>query len=288
MADGTEQDGGQGNGGAGDALLNFGGAGDGGSQQQQQQQPAGQSQTQGQPQGRFIDFGGERIEVPPELWDDKSGQVNVAAAVKRSIDLRRQMGTLPKAPDEYKLALPDALKGKIEFDPATDVRFKAASAWGKKNNVSQAAMEELAGIHWSAESSVVDGDVQSRQAEMTTLLSALGGDTGTPEERQGRATKEMGETARWARDALATGKDGKLIPDRVATLQRLASTADGVMMLRDLRGMMTEAPIPGVKDEVQGALTKEGLESMMKDPRYKSDPAFAQKVHDGFRRLFGE
>lgn len=278
-----------------DAAASAGGSATGGQEQTQQAQqaPQGQGGAPGQSAGRYFEFNGERIEVPPELWDDKAGTPNVGAAIKRAIDLRRQVGALPKAPDEYKLDLPDAFKGKVEFDAANDPMFKQAAAWGKKHGISQAAMDELAPIYWGNLAGAVDGDAAARSREMGVLLTQLGGDTGTPEERGGRAKAEMTEVAKWAAASFAVkddGNGGKVVDQkRLATLKTLTSTADGVLFLRDLRAGMAEAPIPGRGDTGgQPTRTRDELESMMRDRRYGKDEAFTRQVHEGFRKLYGE
>ena len=93
---------------------------------------------------RFVEFEGEKIEIPDNFWDKEHNQPNVGALAKSQNDLRRQLAEADKSPKDgmYKVNLPDELRNVVEVDMKSPL-LGAAMAFCKANGISQEKFDEL-------------------------------------------------------------------------------------------------------------------------------------------------
>jgi len=82
----------------------------------------------------------------------------------------------------------------------------------------------------------------------------------------------------------------KNVPEELSNeVLRLGETAEGIVLLEHLMGMIDSTSIAG-DDANTAQLRREELETMMKDPRYwdpsKRDSGFIRQVDEGFQKLY--
>jgi len=221
-------------------------------------------------------------EVPAKFWDAKNGTVRTEALVRSYNELERKLGgTLPvpkdeddaealerlygalgrpSSPDEYEIEPPHPL---IEPDPDLNRRLHEAGFSQKQAQL----VYELAADHLLPVIGRLVDDVEaSRQVQ--------------------QLEEEFGGTERWNQLAKQMRSWGQtnLEPEVFAAL---ASSYDGIIALNE---MMRRAE-PRMASETGSEpleLTEEGLQAMMRDPRYwrDRDPELITRVTEGFKRLF--
>lgn len=191
------------------------------------------------------DQGAERPKhfVPPEgLPENLRGQnaeetlANVAQAyIGMRTELAKKHGQPrpPESPDKYKLDLPEAVKGKVDFDtefnqPVLDGLREAAH----KGGLSQSQFNDFLGtfMEGAVKDGLLDGPVDT-DAE----LAELGGGNSV----QGKAIVE--ELATWG-DGLK--RRGILNEDDHRAFEAMAADAASVRVINLLRGMIGERPMP--------------------------------------------
>jgi hypothetical protein len=102
--------------------------------------------------------------------------------------------------------------------------------------------------------------------------------------------KKLGENAQARIDRVDLWAKKHLKPENHAIMQEYSNRADMITLFEDLISKAKDAGVEDGGGENTGELTRDELQSMMKDPRYrdprKREPEFVKKVEEGFRRLY--
>ncbi|MGH6886289.1 MAG: capsid assembly protein [Kiloniellales bacterium] len=238
-----------------------------------------QNDSQNDPQiqqPRLVEWNGERFEVPEDLWDGARNAIRAEAAVKRALDLRRKLSerapnAAESAPERYELALPAALEGKMSVDPGHPL-VEPAMAWARKHGLSQEAFAELAQLWYGheAEASGEAGGASDRDSEMARLDAALGQ----------RADAVKGELARWMNGLL--GRDFAAEPALLSAAEELASTAEGVLLLKAIKDKLGERPLPASRGAGAPPLDEARLKTL------QASPAYQDAAHPDHKRTVAE
>lgn len=198
--------------------------------------------------------------LPENFWNGEKGEANYEAMAKSWSDMRKLVSTgKHKAPEGGKYdtaALGDSAQAQqlVEF--------------AAKHGLSQAAFDELAG-QTKAMAEAALGPAIDTQAE----LKALGPN----------ANAIVNGMVGWARSLVNKGIWG---PDDFEEFKVMGGTAKGMMALMKMREAY-EGRIPVETAPIEGAPSKEELYAMVGDPKYKTDPAYRQKVERMFQQFAG-
>jgi hypothetical protein len=242
-------------------------AADGG--QQQQSADAGNPRVV-----EFIDRDGnaEKLEVPDEFWDAEKGAPRLGALLKSRNDLRAKLGEgKAAAPETYELRVPEALAGRFQADPEQPIA-KAAMAFAKKHGLSQEAFDELAATYFEGQA----GNALDPAAEMAALEKAFGG--------KDAAKAEMDGISQWASGLL--GQDFAKNPGILAAAEALASSAEGVLLLKAFKDRIGEKGVPAARTSSEPVLSEESLRALQASDAYLAgDPATRRRVAEGWDML---
>ncbi len=209
--------------------------------------------------------------LPEKFWDAERGELRADSLVKSYQALEQKLGTLaghgvPDDANGYDIKTEDGL---FTSDPKVNALLHAA---GFSQEQAQ-TVYDLAAEYLSPMVSEVAAEFQA-QSQVDRLAGHFGG------EEKWRETAAQIKT--WGRAKF---------PDEV--FDALSGTYDGVLTLHK---MMTEGVGEGGGEPglIEGAgssaesESEQGLQRMMQDPRYwrDHDPAFVERIRDGFKRLF--
>ena len=205
--------------------------------------------------------------LPEKFWDAERGELRADSLVKSYQALEQKLGALaghgiPDDPGGYDIKTEGGL---FTSDPEVNALLHAA---GFTQEQAQTAYD-LAAEYLSPMVSEVAAEFQA-QSQVDRLAGHFGG------EEKWRETAAQIKT--WGRAKF---------PDEV--FDALSGTYEGVLTLHK---MMTEsASEPGLIEGAgssTGSESEQGLQRMMQDPRYwrDHDPAFVERIRDGFKRLF--
>lgn len=202
---------------------------------------------------------------PENFWKQDEAEPDLEAIAKSWTDLRKQISQgKHKAPEDGNYDW-SAFGSTPEDDP---VRQHVAS-WAKENGVSQAALDTLVGgvINMAGE--------QQQQVAFNAAAEkkALGPN----------ADSIIRGMTQWASGLVQKGVWGA---DDFEEFKYMGGTAKGMKALMKLRESF-EGRIPTQSAPVDGAPSKDELYGMVADPKYKSDPAYRQKVERMFAQTFG-
>ncbi len=161
-----------------------------------------------------------------------------------------------KLPEKYDLKLPEGVESLPDEDAAF---FREA---GLSNDQAQKIMDYFV--------EQVMPEVQAARAdlELEKLSSAWGATKDSPV-----FTERLAKVHKWASANL---------PAEI--VKEMSRTASGV---KQLHQMMDDGFVLASTGSVTNKPSKNELESMVRDPRYTSDPAFREKVEAEFRRVYG-
>lgn len=171
---------------------------------------------------------------------------------------RDAMG-IPQTPEDYAIEPPCA---QCCSDPAVNAQLHAANfSQDQAQLVYNLAAERL--LPLIAEAAAYEAD---RQREK--LVEHFGGED--------RFRQVAAQLSAWGKANLP-----------VSAYQALSATYEGVLALEQM--MHRPEPALGRDASAAAPATEAELRSMMRDPRYwqSREPAFVQRVTDGFRRLVG-
>lgn len=204
---------------------------------------------------------------PENFWKKDEAAPDLEGIAKSWMDMRKMVSTgKHKAPADGKYDT-SAFGDIPEDDP---VRTHVMS-WAKENGISQAALDTLVGdiVKMGGE------QIETVQRNIAQEKQALG-----PNADQ--IIKGMTD---WARGLVNKGIWGK---DDFEEFKYMGGTANGIKALMKLREAYEGSRIPTQSVPVEGAPSKDELYQMVADPKYKSDPAYRQKVERMFKQTFGE
>lgn len=202
---------------------------------------------------------------PEKFWKKDSNEPDLEGLSKSYSELEKQFRAgkhKPPADGKYST---EALKGIPEDDPVA----QAYVGWASKYGISQQAFDELA-----AQVVQMGGDLQ-QETEMSIKREreALGPN----------ADAIIKNTATWARGLV---QKGVLSSEDMEEFKIMAGTARGIRVINKLRETF-EGRVPVQMSPVEDAPSKEELDSMVADPRYKTDPGYRAKVEKMFEKMYG-
>jgi len=143
----------------------------------------------------------------------------------------------------------------------------ALAGWAKDNGLSQAQFDDLATQLRTKASEIMEGERIDPKVEMQKL-----GPNGNA---------MINGMVDWARGLVNKGVWAK---EDFEEFKIMGGTAQGLRALMKIREAY-EGRLPIETSPIEGAPTKEELYQMVGDPRYKSDPAYRQKVERLFQAV---
>lgn len=242
--------------------------------------------------------------IAEKFWDAEKGEVRVEALAKSYSEAEKRMsglraahradfekelfGKRPETPEGYQIAPPEKMPDHVvmleKFEPGMPLEegkvYFAADAtdpmWGKVQ-----AIAHRAGL-----------SQEEFSAEIVPLIAeAMGHRVPTAEERA-LANREfeasLGENGPLRAEHLRGWLRGQVGEDKARAIAGAINSKAAVEAFEDL---MIAAGGARFSSTAAGAAaarqTEEELRSMMRDPRYESDPAYQKQVTEGWRRLYG-
>ncbi len=200
---------------------------------------------------------------PENFWDKDKNEPDLEGMAKSWKDMRKIVSKgAHKAPPEGKYDL-SAFGEKAEELPMVPV-FKD---WAAKNGVSQAAFDELAG---TLTNMAMDAMGNQPEIDAAAERKALGPN----------ADAQINGMVNWARGLV---NKGVWSPEDFEEFKIMGGTARGLKALQKIRSAY-EGNIPIESTPIDGMPTDLELQQMVGDPKYKTDPAYRQKVE----RLFNQ
>jgi len=215
----------------------------------------------GAPDAATTDAPLERPEYWPEnFWKKDSNEPDMEGIAKSWSDLRKQISQgKHKAPADGKYDLK-----AFGEEADTNAIATTLSTWAKDNGLSQAAFDDLANNLQTQPREIMQGDMVDPAAEMKQL-----GPNG------GAIVNGMVD---WARGLVNKGVWSK---DDFEEFKIMGGTARGITALMKIRESY-EGRVPLQTTTLDGAPSQDELYAMVGDPKYKTDPAYRQKVERMF------
>ena len=202
---------------------------------------------------------------PENFWKKDTSEPDLEGIAKSWSDLRKQISQgKHKAPADGKYDT--AAFGSI---PEDDPLRSHVMGWAQKYGLSQGALDDLVGEVVKMGSGNVEAQVKSLQQEK----AALGPNADA-------VVKGMVD---WASGLVRKGIWGK---DDFEEFKVMGGTANGIKALMKLRESYEGTRIPTNSMPPSNAPSKDELYQMVADPKYKTDPAFRQKVERMFASSF--
>jgi hypothetical protein len=203
----------------------------------------------------------ERPEYWPEnFWKKDSNEPDMEGIAKSWSDLRKQISQgKHKAPADGKYDLK-----AFGEEADTNAIATTLSTWAKDNGLSQAAFDDLANNLQTQAREIMQGDMVDPAVEMKQL-----GPNG------GAIVNGMVD---WARGLVNKGVWSK---DDFEEFKIMGGTARGITALMKIRESY-EGRVPLQSAALDGAPSQDELYAMVGDPKYKTDPAYRQKVERMF------
>lgn len=205
-------------------------------------------------------------DIPEKFKDPATGEVRLNDFAKSYRELEKQFSSRPLAPqtaDDYAI---ECKHGLFQPDQEVNQRLHAKGiTQDQAQEIYDLAAEKMMPIIRE-----VMADIKAER-EVEKLINHFGG-----AESWKMISKQL----------LAFGQQH--LPADV--LANLSSSYEGVLALHRL--MKSEEPMIPTENAMnaQPNTAEKDLQSMMKDPKYwrDKDPAFVQKVTDGFKTMYGE
>ena len=193
-------------------------------------------------------------------WFKTGKYATIADQAKAYTGLESKLGSFTGAPENgYETVIPEGLNVEIpEGDPLLD----SFNEWAQAGGLSQDAHSELLGLYVN--------NIVGSQPNMEEEMKKIGPDAG----------QRVSDMVQWAKGTLDEGE--------FATLQSLATTADGFRLLERMKSLTRETQV-SAPDTAQpvNTVTKEALYDLMKDERYQTSAAYRDEVKQKFDNFFG-
>ena len=204
--------------------------------------------------------------IPEKFKEPETGAIRLQDLINSYNELEKKMGqssaaaAAPNTPEEYSIACDHGM-----FEPDMEINTRM-HAKGFSNEQAQEAYD-LAAEKMVPMVQEVASEFKAEQ-EVEKLIAHFGG---------AEKWREM------SRQLLAFGQ--KNLPEDV--LDTLTSSFEGVMALH--RMMQGNEPVLNKNNKKVEKNDTKDLNSMMRDPRYwrDRDPAFVEKVTQGFKAMYG-
>lgn len=201
---------------------------------------------------------------PENFWKKDSNEPDLEGIAKSWSDLRKQISQgKHKAPADGKYDL-KSFGDQADTNPIATT----LSSWAKDNGLSQAAFDDLVNNLQTQAKEIMSGDMVDPTAEMKQLGP------------NGNAI--VNGMVDWARGLVNKGVWSK---DDFEEFKIMGGTARGITALMKVREAY-EGRVPTQSMQLEGAPSKDELYQMVNDPKYKSDPAYRQKVEKMFQATF--
>jgi len=203
---------------------------------------------------------------PENFWKKEDAEPDLEAIAKSWGDLRKQISQgKHKAPADGKYDT-SVFGGIPENDPVRET----VMSWAQEFGVSQLALDRLVG-------QVVERTGQHQQQMSFNREAEL-------KELGPNANAMINSMTEWGRGLVNKGIWGA---DDFEEFKVMGGTAKGIKALAKLRETYEGTKIPTNSVPISGAPSKEELYGMVNDPKYKTDPAYRQKVERMFQQTFG-
>ena len=194
-------------------------------------------------------------------WFKSNKYKTVADQAKAYSGLESKLGAFTGAPEDgYNVELPEGIEAQIDAEDPMLVSF---NEWATEAGLSQERHTELMGIY-------MNGMLEA-QPSIDDEIKRMGKD----------APQRINDFTSWAKANFDEGE--------YATLESLATTAEGFSILEKMRGMSRETDV-SAPDNVRAVdnTTQEALYEMVKDPRYETSPVFRKEVEKKFEDFYGK
>lgn len=218
-----------------------------------------------EPAAAAADTGAPKVKpeyLPDNFWNAEKGEANLEAMSKSWSDLRKTISSgKHKAPENGQYDTSKLRAQDIESDPLS----KSYVGWAQKWGISQAAFDELAQNFGE----IADGMAEP-PIDTAAELKSLG--------PNGQAI--VNGMVDWARGLVSKGVWST---DDFNEFKIMGGTASGLRALMKVREAY-EGRVPTESMPIEGAPSKDELYQMVADPKYKTDPAYRQKVERMFQQ----
>jgi len=204
---------------------------------------------------------------PENFWNKDSNEPDLEGIAKTWRDLRAKISKgAHNAPADGKYDL-SSFGGE---EAAGNPMANTLAGWAKENGLSQAQFDDLATSLRNQAQELMSGEIVDPAEEMKKLGP--------------NANAVVNGMVDWARGLVAKGVWSK---DDFEEFRIMGGTARGLTALMKIREAY-EGRVPIESAPIDGAPSKEELYAMVADPKYKSDPAYRQKVERMFRTYVTE
>lgn len=203
--------------------------------------------------------------LPEKFWDAERGAIRTESLVKSYRALEQKLGALagggvPADASGYDIKPASEV---ITSDPEVNARLHAAGF----NQAQAQTVYDLASEYMLPMVGEVAAEFHA-QAQVERLARHFGGDD--------RWRQTAAQLKSWG---------GAKLPKEV--FEALSGTYEGVLAMH----RMMQGAEPGLIEDLGAggeATSEESLRALMQDPRYwrDHDPAFVERVQDGFKRLY--
>jgi hypothetical protein len=202
---------------------------------------------------------------PEKFWNKDKAEPDLEGISKSYVELEKKFRSgSHKPPEDGKYNLEAA--GLAEDDPIA----QAYTGWAQKYGISQQAFEDLA----KEVSSMSLSQQESMRQSMEQEMEALGPN----------AKAIISNMAAWGRGMV---NKGIWSDDEFKEFTKWGDTAKGIKALSKLRETYEgRVPLETLKSDPEGSVSKEELDAMVADPKYKKDPAFRAKVERLFEKMY--
>ena len=203
---------------------------------------------------------------PEKFWIKDKAEPDLEGISKSYMELEKQFRSGKHKPPEggnYDLA-------SLGETPQDDPLAKTYVSWAQKYGLSQQAFDELAGKF------VEMGGLQQQEVQrnMEAELAELGPNS----------KAIISNMATWGKGLVQKGIFSK---EDFNEFARWGDTAKGIKALMKLRETYEgRVPVDTIKGQTEESMSKEDLDAMVADPKYKTDAGYRQKVERLFEKMY--
>lgn len=223
--------------------------------------------------------------IPAKYWDEETGRARVedlgnaynelASKLGKRDDVLREEITqelqsksnegVPETPDSYQFTPPDNLVPEgVKFNiDQNNPQYKQFNEVAHKMGLNQDQYNEILSLYVQNEVALVP----DKNAEIAKL-----GDN---------AQARIERVDLWSKHNLSN--------EAYSAIVNQATSGEFIMAMEELMEKTNTVSMEGNEHEAHGPLSRQELEQMMKDPRYRDpqrrDPTFVKRVQDGFARM---
>lgn len=213
-----------------------------------------------------IDWGDRPDWMPENFWNDSDGP-DLEGLSKSYNELRAKFSQgQHKAPKDGKYDISSLTDSGVTDD---DPMLNDFISYAKEAGMSQDQFNSLTAMYMQHMGQQFEQMETNAEAELAKLGP--------------KADKLIKSTNQWLGKMASSGA---MTEDEVAAMVQLGSTAAGVRALNKIRESYGERTIPDVSVQESNQYTRAELDAMVGDPRYKTDPAYREKVERLFMEMY--